>query len=70
MNPIYNMFNQSYIQQQAQQKHFTQVANIQKSTHKLKDFFDSLDDIEPEYRNEASLVFSTVVFDYINKHSK
>lgn len=69
MNEIYRIFNDLYIQQQAEQKHAKQTENILKSTHKLKDFLDSLEDIEPEYRGEASKAFCMVLFDYINSHS-
>lgn len=69
MNPIYEMFNQQYIQQQAQEKHLMQIAKIQDSVTKLKDFLDSTYEIEPEYRNSASIEFCAVIIDYINKHS-
>lgn len=69
MNSIYEMFNQQYIQQQAQEKHFTQIAKVQQSANKLKDFLDSLDRIEPEYRNGASLEFCAVVYKYIKRNS-
>ena len=35
MNPIYNMWDYNYIQQQAQQYHQTQVMQVQDSTRKL-----------------------------------
>lgn len=69
MNPIYEMFNQQYIQQQAQEKHEMQVAKIQQSVKKLKDFLDSTDEIEPGYRNGASLEFCAVVYEYIKRNS-
>ncbi len=69
MNPIYEMFNNTYIQQQAEQKHLTQIENVLKSVHKLQDFLDSLEDIKPEYRSEASQAFCTVLIKYINEHS-
>lgn len=70
MNPIYQMFNNSYIRQQAEQKHLTQIENVQKSVHKLKDFLDSLEDIKPEYRSEASRAFCAILINYINTYSK
>lgn len=69
MNPIYEMFNNTYIQEQADKKHLTQIENILKSAHKLQDFLDSLDDIKPEYRMEASQTFCTLLIKYINEHS-
>ena len=69
MNPIYEMFNYQYIQRKAQEKHFTQIAKVQQSANKLKDFFDSLDEIEPEYRNDASIGFSAIILDFIKINS-
>lgn len=69
MNPIYEMFNNTYIQEQAGQKHSTQIENILKSAHKLQEFLDSLDDIKPEYRTDASKTFCTLLIKYINEHS-
>ena len=69
MNQIYEMFDYQYIQQQAQEKHFTQIAKVQQSANKLKDFFDSLDEIEPEYRNDASIEFSAIVLAFIKRNS-
>ena len=68
MNPIYQMFNNSYIQQQAEYQHLTQIENVLKCVHKLQDFLDSWYDIKPEYRNEASKAICTVLVDYLNKH--
>lgn len=39
MNHIYQMFNNSYIQQQAEQTKKEQNENVLKSAHKLQDFF-------------------------------
>lgn len=69
MNQIYEMFDYQYIQQQAQEKNFTQIAKVQQSANKLKDFFDSLDEIEPEYRNDASIEFSAIILDFIKRNS-
>ncbi len=66
MNPIYNMWDYNYIQQQAQQYHQTQVMQVQDSTRKLKDFLDSLDKIDPSYRNAASVEFCAVLFNYLH----
>ena len=69
MNQIYEMFDYQYIQQQAQEKHFTQIAKVQQSANKLKDFFDSLYEIEPESRNDASIEFSAIILDFIKRNS-
>ena len=52
--PMYEeIFNQTFIQQQAQQKNIQQNRNILNSAQKLEDFLRSLDKIEPEYRNST-----------------
>ncbi len=69
MSSIYNMWNQDYIRQQAQNHHTEQVNNVIDSVKKLKDFLDSTDKIEPQYRNMASEQFCAVVLDYLQKHN-
>lgn len=64
MNPFYELFNQQYIQQQAQQYHMSQVWQVQQSTHKLKDFLDSLDEIDLPYQDVARQEFCAVLFNY------
>lgn len=71
MNLFYQMFNDPYIQQQAmkaQQEHQEQTENILKSAHKLKDYLDSLDNIKPEYREQATQTFCAIVAEYMFKH--
>lgn len=69
MNPLYEMFNQQYIQQQAQQMHyFQQVKQVQDTAKALKDFLDGFDKIELPYQNAASAEFCAIVWDYIRKH--
>lgn len=48
-----NIFNQTFIQQQTQQKNIQQNRNILNSAQKLEDFLSSLDKIDPEYRNST-----------------
>ena len=40
-NPIYNMFNMDYAQQQSIQYHNQQIYNISDAAKKFKDFLDS-----------------------------
>lgn len=68
MNPFYEMFNQPYVQQQMQQYHASQIWQVQESTHKLKDFFDSLDKIDPAYQHIATQEFCAVIFNYFTNH--
>lgn len=70
-NPFYEMFNQSYIQQQAmlqRQNHLNQVAEVQKSAKALKDFLDSLDKIQPAYQQMASAEYCAIIYGYFRKH--
>ena len=69
MNPLYEIFNQQYIQQQMQQMHhFQQVKQVQDTAKALKDFLDGLDKIEPPYQDAASAEFCAIVGQYINRH--
>lgn len=71
MNPIYNIWNYDFIQQQAQQQyHMSQVAQVVDSAHKLKDFLDSLDKIDSPYQNMATAEFCAVLSAYMQKHSR
>ena len=68
--PIYEEnFNQTFIQQQVQQKNIQQNRNILNSAQKLEDFLRSLDKIEPEYRNSASSCFCAILWDYFQKRN-
>lgn len=68
---INNIFNQQYIQQQAQQQHhYKQLHHVADAVRKLKDFLDSTDNIEPQYREMASAEFCAVLLDYLQKHNK
>lgn len=69
MNPLYEIFNQQYIQQQAQQQHhFQQVKQVQDTAKALKDYLDGIDKIKPPYQAAASAEFCAIVWDYIRKH--
>ena len=69
MNPLYEMFNQQYIHQQAQQQHhIQQVKQIQDTAKALKDFLDGADKIDPSYQAAANAEFCAIVWDYIRKH--
>lgn len=71
MNPIYNIWNNDYIRQQAQQNHhLEQIKQVQDTAKALKDFLDGCDKIEPNYQSAASAEFCAILFDYINRHTK
>lgn len=71
MNPLYEILNHQYIQQQAmqQQNHINQVLEVQKSANALKDFLDSSDNIQPAYQQMATDEYCAVLFDYMKKHN-
>lgn len=51
MNPLYNIWNYNYIQQQAQQQyHQNQVQQVLEAAHKLQDYLDSADKVDPAYQ--------------------
>lgn len=66
-----NIFNQNFIQQQAQQdaRNFQQAKNVLDSTQKLKEFLSSLEKIEPDYQNAAIICFCSVLWDYFQKRN-
>lgn len=70
MNPFNQIFNDTYIHQQATRAHEQQIENVLNSAHKLKEFLDSTEDIKPEYRQEASIAFCSILADYLKKHGQ
>ncbi len=72
MNPLYNIWDDEYIRQQAQQQqhHFEQVKQVQDTSKALKDFLDGCDKIELNYQDIASAEFCAVIYDYISRHKK
>ncbi|MBR5113858.1 MAG: hypothetical protein IK101_01015 [Oscillospiraceae bacterium] len=69
MNPILDIFNYQYIQQQAQRHHLDQLSEVMKAANALKDYLDGIDKIEPAYRQTANEAFCAIILDYIGKHS-
>lgn len=57
----YNMFNQDYMRQMAQQHHLEQTVYVIDSARKLKDFLDSTDKIEPQYIGAAFNEFLAII---------
>ena len=68
-NPLYEIFNHEHIQQQEQPYHVNQVWQVQESCRKLKDFLDSLDNIDPPYREGAKREFCTILSDFWAKQA-
>ena len=69
MNPVFDIFNYQYVQQQAHMHHLGQLSEVQKSAKALNDFLDGIDKIEPAYQKIASEVFCSIILEYIRKHS-
>lgn len=66
---VRDIFDFNYIQQQTREHHEErQNVQIQDSVRKLKDFLDSTDKIEYEYRSQASAEFCVVLMDYMRRH--
>lgn len=70
MNPIFNIFNYDYIQQQSQKQYEQQQINqVLETVHKLQDCLDSADKVAPEYKELLSNACCGVLFDYLKKHN-
>ena len=70
MNPLYNIWNYNYIQQQAQQQyHQNQVQQVLEETaHKLQDYLDSVDKVDSAYQGALTTACCAVLVDYAKKH--
>lgn len=70
MNPLNNIWNYNYIQQQAQQQyHQSQVQQIMETAHKLQDFLDSADKVDPAYQAAMTANCCVVLLEYMKKHN-
>ena len=69
MNPISNIWNYPFIEQQAQQQyHQQQVFQVADTAKKLKDFLDSTDHVAPEYQSAMTAECCAVLLDYAHTH--
>ena len=69
MNPIYNIWNYNYIQQQAQQQyHQNQVQQVLDTAQKLQDYLDNVDKVDPAYQGAMTAACCAVLADYAKKH--
>lgn len=70
MNPLYNIWNYDYIQQQARQIHHQeQIYKVADTANKLREFLKSSDDVEPLYRDALLFECCAVLMEYANKHN-
>ena len=70
MNQFNNIWNFTYIEQQAQQQyHQQQVFQVADTARKLKDFLDSTDRVAPEYQGAMTAECCAVLLDYAHKHN-
>ena len=71
MNPLYNIWNYDYIQQQIkqQQYHQNQVQQVLEAAHKLQDYLDSVDKVDPAYQGTLTAACCAVLADYANRHN-
>lgn len=71
MNPLNNIWNYDYIQQQAQMNHHNaQVRQVQDTAKALYDFLDGCDKIEPAYQQQAIAEFCGAIAAYLGKHTR
>lgn len=70
MNPISNIWNYPYIEQQAQQQfHQQQTFHVAEAAKKLKDLLDSTEHVAPEYQRAMTAECCVVLLDYAHKHN-
>lgn len=70
MNPVYNLWNYEYIQQQVlQQHHQNQIMQVIDSARKLQDFLDSTDRVDPNYQSALLAECCAVLYNYGKKHN-
>lgn len=67
-NPIYNIWDYNYIQQQAQQYHQSQVRQVLDCAKKLQDFLDSSDQVASEYQNALLAECCAVLYNHGKKN--
>ena len=68
-NPVYGIFNQSFIEAQLRQHHHKdQIMKSVDCANKLKDFLDSTDKIDPAYQNMALDQCCLVIGNYMKRH--
>lgn len=66
-NPVYNIFNQSYIEEQLRMQHHNdQVIKSLDCAKKLEEFIESMNELEPEYQQLALSQCCLVIEKYIN----
>lgn len=70
MNPLNNIWNYDYIQQQAQQQqyHQNQAQQVIETARKLQDYLDSADKVDPAYQGALTATCCAVLADYAKKH--
>ena len=67
--PLYGIWNYDYIQQKAlQQYHQSQEQQVIDAAHKLQDFLDSADRVDPAYQGSLSFACCAVLDGYARKH--
>lgn len=68
MNPLYNIWNYNYIQQQTQQQyHQSQVQQVLDAAHKLQDYLDSVDKVDSAYQGALKDACCAILLDYAQK---
>lgn len=69
MYSFYNIWNYDYVQEQARQQHHNnQIRQAIDAANKLKDFLDSMDKVDKEYKNMATAECCAVLVQYAKSH--
>lgn len=69
MNPLYDIWNYDYIQRQAQQQyHQQQVQQVLEVAHKLQEYLESADKVDPAYQGAMTVACCEVLLKYAKIH--
>ena len=68
-NPVYNIFNQPYIEEQLKMQHHNdQVLKSLDCANKLEEFIDSMNELEPKYQQLALSQCCLVIEKYMRNN--
>lgn len=68
MKQIYNMWNQTYIQEVAtRQYHNQQISQGIECVNKLKDLLDAMDKVDPAYQQMVSAEMCATLMEYFGR---
>ncbi len=66
---FYNIWNYNYIQKQVDEQYRrNQMILSFDCAHKLKEFLDSVDKVDPQYQSQTAAECCAVLMDYAKRH--